>query len=438
MEWWWAFIFIFGGLMVLLASGLPIAFSFLVINIIGIYFFYGGQQGLTQLILSIYAAVTNFSLLAVPMFLLMGEIMFQSGVASSMIDTLDKWMGTFRARLSLLAVISGCILAALTGVPMASAALLGRNLIPEMEKRGYKNPMIIGPILSGSGLAMLIPPSSLGVLLASLANISVAKILIGGIMPGLILALFYSLYIILRCRFQPHLAPIYKSAHLPIRDKIGPTLKHLVPLVVIVFLVIGIVIIGIATPTEAAASGAVGCLFATALNRSLSWELLKRSLMNSMRFTVMVLTIIAGSTAFSQMLAFSGASKGFILTATSLDLPPIVIVIAMQIICLILGCFMEALTILMICIPIFFPIIESFGMDTIWFGIMLLLNMDIAAISPPFGLTLFVFQGVAPPHVTIRDIYTGVIPIFLIEVLVLVLLLVFPGLTLFLVSYMTK
>lgn len=140
MEWWWAFIFIFGGLMVLLASGLPIAFAFMVINILGIAFFWGGQAGLIQLTLSIYASVTNFSLLAVPMFLLMGEIMFQSGVASSMIDTLDQWLGSLRGRLSHLAIISGFILAALTGVPMATAALLGRNLAPEMERRGYRIP----------------------------------------------------------------------------------------------------------------------------------------------------------------------------------------------------------------------------------------------------------------------------------------------------------
>lgn len=297
--------------------------------------------------------------------------------------------------------------------------------------------MIIGPILGGSGLAMLIPPSALGVLLASLANISVGKILIGSITPGVILTIVYFGYISLRCKIQPHLAPGYDSDHVPLRERIGPTVRHIVPLTVIIFLVIGIVILGVATPTEAAACGVVGCFFATALNRRLDWKLVRNSCFNTMRFTVMVFMIITGSTAFSQMLAFCGATKGFISLATTLDWPPLLVIVAMQFIMLVLGCFMEALTILMICIPIFFPIIDIFGMDPIWFGIMTLLNMDIAAISPPFGLTLFVLKGVMP-KTTMTDIYKSAYPVFLLETGVLALLLFSPKITLWLPSLMGK
>jgi tripartite ATP-independent transporter DctM subunit len=426
LEWWWVLVFVFGSLMVVLASGLPVAFGFLLIDIIGIFFFWGGEPGLRQLVLNIYASLATFILVPVPMFFLMGEIMFQSGLAISMMDTVDKWLGGLRGRLSLLTVASGTLFSVLTGVPMASVALMGTVLLPDMEKRGYDRSMSIGPILGSGGLAMLIPPSALAVLLAGLAEISVSKVLIGGILPGLILAAIFALYIIIRCRLQPNLAPTYEMTPPPLREKVSAFLRYILPLTFIVFMVIGVMMIGVATPTEAAAMGALGSFVLAAFHKKLTMKVVKKSLLQTAQMTGMVSLIIAGSTAFSQMLAFSQATKNMAEAVMSLVVPPIVLIIGMQIILLILGCLMDAVAIMMITIPIFFPIINTLGVNPLWFGILMLLNMEMAPITPPFGLELFVMKGVAPPGVTMGDIYRAAMPFIFLDMIVLVFMLVFP------------
>ncbi len=432
MEWWWALISIFFSLLLLFATGFPVAFSFMFINILGIFFFWGGEPGLRQLILSIYASLTNFILVPVPMFFLMGEIMFQSGVAMDVINALDKWLGRLPGRLSLLTIASSTVLSALTGVPMASVALLGTTLLPEMERHGYNRKMIIGPIIGGGGLAMLIPPSAIAVLLAGIAEISVSGVLIGGIGPGIILACFYSIYIIVRCCLNPSLAPPYDVERVSGGEKLKTFLKDILPLSFVIFMVIGVIFLGIATPTEAATSGAFGAIILAAFHKRLTWNVIKKSLIGTTRLSVMVFMIVAGSTAFCQMLAFSQATKGLVQIITGLPLSPILIVMAMQLILLIMGCLMDLFSIMMITIPIFFPIIKALNLDPLWFGILYLLNMEIAPQTPPFGLELFVMKGVAPRDVTMTDIWRAAVPFILMEILLLWLMIIFPDISLFL------
>ena len=434
MEWWWALIFIFGSLFVLFATGLPVAFSFLLMNVAGIYFFWGGELGLRQLILSIYASLVNFILVPVPMFFLMGEIMFQSGIAMDVINALDKWLGRLPGRLGLLTVASSTVLSALTGVPMASVALLGTTLAPEMRKRGYHYSMIIGPIVGSGGIAMLIPPSAIAVLLAGIAEISVSGVLIGGIVPGLILALFYSTYIIFRCWLNPSLAPTYDVRQVPRSEKVRALLIHILPLTFVVFMVIGVMFLGVATPTEAASSGALGAVILAACHKKLTWGVIKRSLTGTARLTIMVFMIVAGSTAFCQMLAFSQASKGLVQLVNGLQLPPIFIVMIMQFILLIMGCLMDLLSIMMITIPIFFPIIKDLGLNPLWFGILFLLNMEIAPETPPFGMILFVMKGVLPSDVSMGQIWRATFPFTLLDIFALWLMIIFPDITLWLPS----
>jgi tripartite ATP-independent transporter DctM subunit len=434
LDWGWALISIFISLLILFGTGFPVAFSFLLINVAGIYFFWGGEAGLRQLVLSIYASLTNFILVPVPMFFLMGEIMFQSGVAMDVINALDKWLGRLPGRLSLLTVASATVLSALTGVPMASVALLGTTLLPEMEKRGYHRTMIIGPIIGAGGLAMLIPPSAVAVLLAGIAEISVSGVLIGGIGPGIILAGFYSTYIVIRCWLSPSLAPVYDVSQIPTREKVRAFLIHILPLTFVIFMVIGVMFLGLATPTEAATSGALGAFILAACHRRLTWGLIKRSVVGTTRLTIMVFMIVAGSTAFCQMLAFSQATKGLVQLMTGLPLSPILIVMTMQLILLIMGCMMDLFSIMMITIPIFFPIIRALGLDPLWFGILFLLNMEIAPQTPPFGLELFVMKGVAPKDVTMGDICRAAFPFILIEIFLLGLMIIFPDISLWLPS----
>ncbi len=270
MEWWLTLLIIFAALMVLLAIGLPVAFAFLSINVVGAFLLWNGAAGLTQLTLSVMASVTHFTILPVPLFILMGEIKFRSGIAAKQMDVLDSWMGRIPGRLSLMAVGDGTMFATLTGSAMAGTAMLGKILVPDMEARGYKKPMTLGPILGSGGLAIMIPPSALGVLLAAIGNFSVGGFLMGIVIPGLLMAVLYTAYIMIRCSLQPELAPVYQTGDKQLWPKIRDTLKYVFPLAAIVFLVIGLILMGVATPTESAALGTIGAFVLAAL-------LLKRS-----------------------------------------------------------------------------------------------------------------------------------------------------------------
>jgi len=436
MDWWITLAIIFSALMFLFLIGVPVAFAFLFINLIGVYVFWGGEAGLNQLIMSIYRSVATFSLLPVPLFVLMGEIMFRAGIAPRMMDTLDKWLGKIPGRLSLLAVSGGTLFATLSGSAMAGCAMLGSVLVPEMEKRGYRKPMSIGPILGSGGLAIMIPPSALGVLLACLSRISVGGILMAIIIPGIIMAALYASYIIMRCWLQPHLAPSYKVEHIPINEKIMLTIKYVLPLGSIVFLVIGLMFLGIATPTESAALGALGCFALTFIYRKWDWEVIKSSISATLKITVMMFMIMTGAMAFSQILAFTGTSSGLVKLAAGLIIPPIMLLIFMQIILLFMGTFMEPLTIMMVTLPIYMPIIHNLGFNPLWFGAIMLINMEMATTSPPFGLVLFVMKGVAPPDTTMGDIYKAGLPFLACDAVAMGLIMAFPALALYLPSLM--
>jgi len=436
MEWWATLILIFICLMFLFLIGVPVAFAFLFINIIGVYIFWGGEAGLSQLIRSIYRSVATFALLPVPLFVLMGEIMFRSGIAPKMMDTLDKWLGRIPGRLSLLAVGGGTVFSTLSGSAMAGCAMLGSVLVPEMEKRGYKKPMSIGPILGSGGLAIMIPPSALGVLLASLSRISVGGMLVAIILPGIMMAVLYAAYIVLRAWLQPELAPSYDVNPTPFSEKIILTCKYVLPLGSILFLVIGLMFLGIATPTESAALGALGCFVLLFIYKGWDLETMVNAVSHTLKITVMMFMIMTGAMAFSQILAFSGASSGLVQLAGTLDLPPAFILIFMQIILLFMGVFMEPLTIMMVTLPIYMPIVKTLGFDPLWFGTIMLINMEMATTTPPFGLVLFVMKGVAPPDTTMADIYKAGLPFLVCDGIAMGLVMVFPWLALYLPSLM--
>ncbi len=432
MEWYWVLGLIFCALMFLFLIGVPVAFAFLFINIIGVYLLWGGTAGLSQLILSIYRSVSSFSLLPVPLFILMGEVMFRAGIAPKMMDTLDKWLGRIPGRLSLLAVGGGTLFSTLSGSAMAGCAMLGSVLVPEMEKRGYKKQMSLGPIIGSGGLAIMIPPSALGVLLASLSRISVGGMLMAILLPGLLMAVLYGGYIVLRAWLQPELAPVYDIEHVAFREKVVLTCKYVLPLGSIVFLVIGLMFLGVATPTESAALGAMGCFVLVLFYRGWNWEVFRSSISATLRITVMMFMILTGAMAFSQILAFSGASSGLVSLAGSVNLSPIMILIFMQIILIFMGVFMEPLTIMMVTLPIYMPIIKALGFDPLWFGTIMLINMEMATTTPPFGLVLFVMKGVAPSDTTMADIYRAGFPFLILDAVAMALIMAFPSLVLYL------
>ena len=436
MEWWTYMLFFFGGLTILLLTGLPVAFAFMLINVIGVYVFWGGQIGLQQLILSIDSSISTFVLVPVPMFILMGSVMFHSGIAYRMIDVLDEWLGRIAGRLALLSVVAGALFATLTGVAMGSVAMLGSTLAPDMQKRGYSKSMSLGPILASGSLAIMIPPTALGVILASLGRIPVGKLLVGIILPGLLLAVVYAAYIIVRCTLQPSLAPAYDVSPTPLGRRVRNTLRYVVPLISVIFIVIGTIFFGIATPTEAAAVGALLCFLLAAAYGKLTWAVSKKAIGSAVSISVMVLIILTGSAAFSQVLAFAGVTSSLTKLGVGLPVHPIVILILMQIILVFLGMFIEQTSIILVTIPIYMPIVSALGWDPVWFGAIMLLNLELATISPPFGMSLFVMKGIASPDTTMGDIYRAALPFVGLNLLVMAIMIFYPALVLWLPSFM--
>jgi tripartite ATP-independent transporter DctM subunit len=436
MEWWQALILLLGIMIALMLSGMPVAVAFLFIDILGAMLFLGGEPGIIQLIVNMEESLTSFSLLPVPLFILMGEVMFHSKLGFKAIDVMDQWIGRIPGRLSLLAITGGAIFSTMSGSTLATTAILGSLLVPDMEKRGYKKAMSIGPVMGSGGLSMLIPPSALAILLAALNQISVGGLLIAGILPGLLIAFFYGSYVVIRCWLNPDLAPTYRTSEIPLMNKIKGTVIHVLPLGLIIFLVIGLIFLGIATPSEAAALGALGTIVLAIAYRKMNVGILKSSMIGTIRITSMMFMIIVGSMTFSQIMAFSGASAGLIRVVTDFDLPPVMVLISMQLILLFLGCFMDNLSMVMIAIPIFLPIVNALHFDTLWFSLLMLINMEMANTTPPFGLLLFVMKGVAPKNTTMGDIYKAGVPFLLCDALVMVLVMIFPQIALYLPGLM--
>lgn len=436
MEWPLVLLIIFSTLVVLMATGMPVAFCFMLINVVGVYLFFGGTVGLEQLILSIYSSLATFILLPIPLFIVMGEVMFHSGMGTDVIGVVDKWMGRLPGRLSFIAVAAGTLLSTLTGLSIASTALLGSLLVPEMEKRGYKKAMSLGPILGSGGLAIMIPPSALAVFLGAIGEISIGKLLIAIIVPGLLMAGLYSVYIFARCALQPSIAPAYDVPHITLSEKLIAMVRYVLPIGIIVFLLIGVILLGVATPSEAAATGTIGVFVISFVQKRLNWEVLKKSIGGALVTTGMIFLIMAGAKAFSQILSFTGATHGMSEFAIGLPVAPLFIIAGMQVIILILGCFMNVDAIILLTIPIFMPIVATLGFNPVWFGTIALLNLELALITPPFGLCLFVMKGVAPPDTTMGDIYRAALPFIGLQLIAMTLIIAFPQISLWLPGLM--
>ena len=436
MEWQIVLLFILCGLLALMALGLPVAFCFAIVNLIAAYLFWGGEVGLEQLILSVYDSVTSFTLLPILLFILMGEVMFHSGVAPKMIGAMDQWLGRLPGRLNVIAVAAGALFATLSGSSVASTGMLGSMLMPEMERRGYQRAISMGSIMAGGNLAILIPPSAIAVLLGAIAGISIGKILIGIILPGLVLTGILVVYIIVRCLLQPSLVPSYEVTSVPLSKKLADLARYVFPAGFIIFLVSGLIFLGVATPSEAAAAGSMGCFIMAAAYGKLNREVVQKSVIGSLQVAVMVLMIITGSKAFSQILAFTGVTRGLGTFVTGLDIDPFLILVAMQVVLLFLGMFIDAISIIMVTIPIFMPIVHTLGFDPVWFAVIFMLNMELAGVTPPFGMLLFTMKSVAPPGTTTREIYQGAFPIVICELIAMILIMVFPPLSLWLPGLM--
>jgi tripartite ATP-independent transporter DctM subunit len=427
MNWIEGSLLLFGGLVAVMGLGLPVAFAFLLLNVMGAVFFLGGEPGLAQLARNAVASITSFSLTPIPFFVLMGEVLFHTGVALKAIDAFALLIRRVPGRLSVIAIVAGTVFSAISGSTIATTALLGSLMLPAMLARGYDPRMATGPIMGIGGVDMLIPPSALTVLLGSLAGISIAGLLVGGIVPGLALSVMYVGYIIARAAVNPALAPdeaIDDGPHGAARWL--PFVTHVVPLVLIFALVIGAMTGGWTTPTEAAAIGAAGTIVAAAVYRSLTYHNLMKALTGTVAISGTILFIIVGATTFAQVLSFSGVVNGMIEVVTGLGLSVNVLVIAMLLILLFLGCFVDQVSMMLITLPFFMPLLQRYDIDPIWFGILFLICMQLGLLTPPFGLLLFTMKGVAPPSISMQTIYVAAMPYIAMSLVVLALIFLFP------------
>jgi tripartite ATP-independent transporter DctM subunit len=438
VEWYFALLLMFGLLIVLMATGMPISFAFIFICIIGSYLFWGGKVGLEQLSMSLYSSVTNYNFLPIPLFILMGNIVFISGTGTRLIDGVDRILGRLPGRLSLLAIGSGVLLGTMIGISGGSIGILGKVLVPEMGKRGYAKSMTLGPIVSSGTLAILIPPSALAVFLGAVAQVSIGKLLLAIILPGLMVAFLFLGYIIIRCAINPALAPNYEVPRIPLSQKIKTGFTHIVPIVLVIFAVIGSVFTGIATPGESAALGVIACYVLAAIYRKLSWETVKLSAQDTVHVTVMVFFIVVGSICFSRILATTGAISTLIRWAMDLNIHPILLIVATQMILVFLGAFMDPASIVMITVPVFFPLVKALGYDTLWFAVISLMNIQLGLISPPFGLDCFTMKAIAPGDVTLGDVFKSSIPFMLLGFLSVAMVMVFPQIGLWLPNLMQR
>ncbi len=434
MEWYWALVLMLGTVVGLMFLGLPVAFAFFGANILGVFLFLRGEIGLALMPIEYVFSISKFTLVPVALFILMGEILFQTGMAFRAIAAIDRLISRVPGRLSVVAIAGGTVFSSLSGSTIANTAILGSVMLPDMLKRGYEPKIAMGPIMAVGGIAMLIPPSALAVLLASLAERSIKDLLIAGILPGAAMAVLFVAYVVLRCRLNPRLAPVETNAEARLSgwDRWRPFVIDVLPLFTIFVVVVGSIFFRIAAPEEASALGCVAAVIVCACYGELTWPKLKKALTETAKINVMILFIIAGSLTFSQVLQISGATSGLLQEFATWNMTPLLAMLLMMAVLLFLGAFMDQISMMLLTLPFFLPMADGLGMNTIWLMVMMLIAMEISLLTPPFGLLLYIMKGVAPAGIRLTQIYAAAFPFIALELLVMVFLILFPSIAIWL------
>lgn len=430
-------ILLFAMLLILLISGLPLVFCFGGTALVFIAWQWG-PAALFTLATTAMGEWTSFILIAIPLFVFMANILERSGVAEELYEMMYKLMGGIKGGLAIGTIIICAIFAAMAGVSAVATVTMGLIALPSMLKRGYDPALAAGSVSAGGTLGILIPPSIIMILYGVLTGASVGKLFIAGLFPGLLLAVLFILYIAIRCHLKPELGPpVPKDERFTLKEKLV-SLKAGVAPIFLVFMVLGLIYLGICTPTEAAGIGAFGSLVILIVNRRFSKKIIFDSLQKTYRLSGMVFWILLGAKAFTHVYSAMGASDMVFTFFSGLEMNRWVMLIIIQILLLIMGMFMDPGGIIMICTPVFVPLIESMGFDPIWFGILFTINMELGYITPPFGFNLFYMKALAGPMgIDMNTIYRSAIPFVLLEILGLIIIMVFPQIALFLVNNMS-
>lgn len=428
MAW---YVFLSGAFMLLLAlfaTGLPVFIAFLALNLVGLFIISGNLNGITLIINSMFSTSTSLSLAAIPLFVLLGELLFRSGSVKILFDAVDGLIGNIRARLYVVSILLSTLFGALSGSAMAVAAMMGASLWPEMKQRNYDLKLSMGTILAGSSLAPIIPPSVMAIVLGMLSKVSIAALLVAGIVPGLILSAMFLIYVVIRTRLNPDLAPMGEMKRLSLKERARLVMRAM-PFMLIIGVILGFILAGIATPTESAAMGCVAALIVCAMFGTLSWSTISSALRSTASISAMIMIIMACSVSFSQVLNMSGATTQLVVAMTSLALPLAAMFIVLQVVPFILCMFIDQIALMIMLVPLYVPILDALGFNPLWFWTIFLINMSIGGISPPFGYTLFALKGVVP-DATLDQIFKAAIPFIGIFILGMALFAIFPDLIL--------
>lgn len=433
MEPWLVSTIIISSVLLLLFTGLPVAFSLTGISAI-LLFLFEGPSSMFMLSAATFKQVQTEVYIAIPLFVLMAAILQYSGIAESLYRVMHMWMGSLRGGLAIGTILISTLIGALSGIGATATTTLGMIALPEMRNRGYNKHMAVGAITVGGALGQIIPPSVLMIIVGGYAQLSVGKLFMGGVFSGLLIALGYSLYIAIRCHLRPQDGPsMPKEEQGSIQDKIIELRYIILPVALIVFIMY-VIYSGICTPTEAAGFGALGSFLIGLLYRQLTTGKIFDSLQLSLKVVCMIMWLLIGGGCFSTLVTLSGTGDLVLNVISNLPFGPMGLVVVMLCISLIMGMFIDPVAICMICVPIFMPVVKVIGVDPLWFVLLFVISVVIGYITPPFGVNIFYMKGIAPPDVTLMDIYKGTMPYALIKIFCLILCIIFPAILTFLPS----
>lgn len=426
-----------GSLLVLLILGVPVAFSLGGVSLIFGFIFWGGLPSIDAFSLGAFSKSMDFVLSAVPLYILMAAILMYSDLADDMYEAVYRWFGRLRGGLAVGTTLISSVFAAMVGIATVATATMGLIARPSMLKRGYDDKMVLGVIMAGGSLGILIPPSILMIVYAMEANVSGGAMFMGGVLPGILAALVFVAYVLIRCYLNPSMGPaIPADEKFTLAEKLESLKGMLLPLLVIL-LVLGSIYFGLATPTEAASFGVFGSLICAAVKRKLTKENLKKIFTMTVGVNAMVFWILIGAVAYSRIVTVTGVGTWFADLVTGLDVNRWITLILMQLVFFILGMFLEPAAIILMTGPLFLPIVTQLGFDPVWYGILFVINMCVAYMTPPFGFNLFVMKGIAT-DASIEKIYASVWPFVGLYFLVMVFCMIFPQLVSWLPSIMIK
>jgi len=419
-------------LIIILFSGMPVGFVMGVIGFAGMVVISGWDAGLGMLKTVPYATIASYSLSCIPLFIIMGTFCYHAGLTQELFYSAHKFLGHLPGGLAMATIAACAGFSAVSGSSVACAAAMGAIALPEMKRYGYDPALATGSVAAGGTLDIMIPPSVVFIIYGIITGTSIGKLFIAGFIPGFLLALFYIATIYIRCRRNPNLGPSVARASF---KEMVFSLKNTWGVLILFILIIGGLYLGVFSPTEAAGIGAFGSLLFVIGRRRFNWQAFKNSLIDTSKITSMILTIIIGTTLLGYFLSVSRLPSGVASFMVSLPVNRYVILGGILIIYLILGTFMDAIAMLMITLPIFFPVITGLGFDPVWFGVICIVVVELGLITPPEGMTVYVVKAVAK-DVSLATIFRGLLPFVVADLCAVIVLVTLPQISLFLPNMM--